>query len=554
MDAPGPMAHIPTPRKKAYVETYGCQMNVADGELMQGILAAEGYDIVARPEDADVVLVNTCAIREHAEQRVIGRVGELNRLKTARPDMIIGVTGCMAQRLGSRLLDRAGHVDLVMGPDGYRELPLALGRLRADHPAAAAGQLPAEGALAVPAEGASAGSVRRALPVLPTMQTTQTTQATQTTQTTQTTQATQATQATLPVLPVQPVLPVPDPAAAGMEYAPALAEGAAADRLAVLDFNAAENYEGLEVRRASAISAWVPVQRGCDHRCTYCIVPYVRGPEKNRSPDHILAEVRRIAEQGITEVTLLGQTVNSWNWGEWRFAQLLRAVARVDGIRRVRFTSPHPNDVTPDLVEVLATEPHVCKQLHLPVQSGHDRTLKRMLRRYTAAAYLDRVQMVRAAVPEIALSTDVIVAFPGETDEEYEATLDLMREVRYADAFLYKYSPRDGTPATRLPAEQFVPAALAQERLQRLIDVQRAIQAEVNGAVVGRVVEVLVERAARSAGDMLGRADDARVVAFPGDASLVGRYVDVRLTSTTGATFRGVCVPDGADGATRSVA
>src|SRR5690606_11088600 len=224
------------------------------------------------------------------------------------------------------------------------------------------------------------------------------------------------------------------------------AEAAAAprtdDRLAVLDFREDENYEGLEVRRASGITAWVPVQRGCDYRCTYCIVPYVLFPETNRALDRVVTEVRGLVESGITEVTLLGQTVNSWAHGEHRFPDLLRAVARVDGIRRVRFTSPHPNDFTPELVEVMATEPAVCEQLHLPAQSGHDRTLKRMLRRYTVAEYLDRVAMVRAAVPGIALSTDIIVAFPGETDEEYEATLDLMRTVRFDDAFLYKYSPR----------------------------------------------------------------------------------------------------------------
>src|SRR5690606_18519160 len=258
------------------------------------------------------------------------------------------------------------------------------------------------------------------------------------------------------------------------------------------------------------------VQRGCDHRCTYCIVPYTRGPEKNRDPQAILDEVRGIAAQGITEVVLLGQTVNSYSHGEWSFPRLLRAVAHVDGIRRVRFTSPHPNDVTPELIEVMATEPKVCKQLHLPVQAGHDRTLRRMLRRYTVAGYLDTVRRVREAMPGIALSTDVIVAFPGETDEEYEATLDLMREVRYDDAFLYRYSPREGTPATRLPAAQFIAPDIAQARLERIIEVQRAIQAEINRNELGRTVEVLVERAARSPGDMLGRTEGYKVVAFPG--------------------------------------
>jgi tRNA-2-methylthio-N6-dimethylallyladenosine synthase len=488
MELPRRMMQTTSARRTAYVETYGCQMNVSDGELMQGILAAGGYDIVARPEDADVVLVNTCAIREHAEQRVIGRVGELYRLKSARPDLVIGVTGCMAQRLGERLLEQASYVDLVMGPDEYRGLPEVLARLRG-------GEAQAE----AQAEAEPVGR-RRELPVL---------------------------------------------------GATAVGDGVA-DRLAVLEFRGEENYEGLEVRRASGITAWVPVQRGCDHRCTYCIVPYVRGPEKNRSPQHVLDEVRALAEQGITEVTLLGQTVNSWNHDDWRFPRLLRAVARVDGIRRVRFTSPHPIDVTAELVEVMATEPHVCRQLHLPVQSGHDRTLKRMLRRYSVAAYLDTVRTVRAALPDIALSTDVIVAFPGETDEEYEATLDLMREVRYDDAFLYKYSPREGTPATRLPAAQFVDADVAQHRLQRLIDLHRSIQNEINAAEVGRTVEVLVERAAKSAGDMLGRTERYKSVAFPGDASLIGQYLHVRLTGTTGATFRGVRADDPLSGRDRA--
>jgi tRNA-2-methylthio-N6-dimethylallyladenosine synthase len=282
------------------------------------------------------------------------------------------------------------------------------------------------------------------------------------------------------------------------------------------------------------------VQRGCNYRCTYCIVPYVRGDEKNRDPGRVLDEVRDIAGSGITEVTLLGQTVNSWNWGEWTFARLLREVARVDGIRRVRYTSPHPNDLTPELIEVMAEEPAVCRQLHLPVQSGHDRTLKHMVRRYTVESYLDKVARLRSAIPDLALSTDIIVAFPGETDDEYEATLDLMREVRYDDAFLYRYSPRDGTPATRLPAGDFIADSIAQARLERLIEVQRAIQAEINADEVGRVEQVLVERSAKSAGDMLGRTERFKVVAFPGDATLVNTYVTVRLTSTTGATFRGV--------------
>jgi tRNA-2-methylthio-N6-dimethylallyladenosine synthase len=479
MDLLRSMHHSSGKLPTAWVETYGCQMNISDGELMRGILAARGFEPATSPEEADVILVNTCAIREHAEQRVLGRVGELNRIKRERPGVVIGVTGCMAQRMGETLLERAPYVDLVMGPDGYRGLPDVLARIRPD----------VFGDKAV--DAVPEANRRRALPV---------------------------------------VGPASEDARAHR----------APERAAVLDFAGEENYEGLEIRRTSRVSAWVPVQRGCDHRCTFCIVPYVRGPEKNRDPARVLEEVRGIAASGITEVVLLGQTVNSWSHGGWSFPQLLRAVSRVDGIRRVRFTSPHPNDVTPELVEVMATEEAVCRQLHLPVQSGHDRTLKRMLRRYTVASFMEKVRMVREAVPDIALSTDVIVAFPGETDAEYEATLDLLRGVRFDDAYLYRYSEREGTPATRLPREQFVAAEIGQARLERVIEVQRAITAEINAGEVGSEVEVLVEREARSEGDMLGRTAGNKVAAFPGDDSLINQYTRVRLTSTTGATFRAV--------------
>lgn len=444
--------------RRAYVETYGCQMNISDGELMEGILSARGYEVVNTPEEADVVLINTCAIREHAEQRVLGRVGQLSALKRERPGMVLGVTGCMAQRMGEGLLAQAGHVDLVMGPDGYRGLPDALDRLGAD----TAPQAPR--------------AVRKSR------------------------------------------------------------------QLAVLDLDFAENYQGLEQRRKEGASAWVPIQRGCDHRCTFCIVPYVRGPEKNRDASEVLDEIRGLADAGVSDVTLLGQTVNSYRWEEWTFPRLLREVARVDGIRRVWYTSPHPNDVTPELVEVMATEPAVCEMLHLPAQSGSNRTLKRMLRRYSVESFLEKVEMVRAAMPGIALTTDIIVGFPGETDEEFQATLDLMRTVRFDDAFTYKYSLRDGTPATRLPEGDFLPAELAQARLAELIEVSRGIQAEINATEVGRVVEVLVEKEGRSESHMMGRTRRNKVVVFPGGTDLVGSYVDVVLERTTGATFVGTAV------------
>ncbi len=496
-------SHLP---RRAYVETYGCQMNISDGELMEGILAAGGYSVVDSPEDADVILVNTCAIREHAERRVLGRVSELNRLKKGNPELVIGVTGCMAQRLGEDLLDRAPYVDLVMGPDGYRKLPDALATIRPGGPGAFG-----DAGEGVPGRGRAVLSRSAGGRV----------------------EGNRSENGRGPALPVLPASAVQEPASPGRQAA------ASPQRLAVLDLEPHENFEGLEVRRTGEVGAWVPVQRGCNYRCTYCIVPYVRGSEKNREPGRILEEVRGIVASGVPEVTLLGQTVNSYEHGDWDFARLLREVARVDGLRRVRFTSPHPNDMTSELIAVMAEEPAVCRQLHLPVQSGADRVLKRMVRRYTVARFLEIVEELRAAIPELALSTDVIVAFPGETEAEYEATLDLMRTVRFDDAFMYRYSPRDGTPATRLPEADFLPDGVGQERLERLIEVQRAIQAEINRSEVGRVEEVLIERPAKSEGDVLGRTERNKVVAFPGDPSLIGTFARVRLEDTTGATFMG---------------
>jgi len=444
-----------TRSKRAYVETYGCQMNISDGELMEGILANDGFKIVEAPEDADVVLVNTCAIREHAENRVLGRVAQLNGLKRERPELVIGVTGCMAQRMGETLFERAPYVDLVMGPDGYRGLPDALENLKAYR-----------------LDGGSNSSIR-------------------------------------------------------------------GSQLAVLDLSLGENYQGLEQRRTEGPTAWVPIQRGCNHRCTFCIVPYVRGPEKNRNPLEILNEVRDLTSRGVTEVTLLGQTVNSYTSMGVGFPDLLSEVAQIEGIRRVRFTSPHPNDVTPELVEVMATEPAVCEHLHLPAQSGNNRTLKRMLRRYSVEVLLEKVEMVRAEIPEIAISTDIIVAFPGETNDEFRDTLELMRTVRFDEAFTYKYSPREGTPATRLPADQFVPALEAQERLEELIEVSRGIQSEINTREIGRIDEVLIERVGRHPGQILGRTRRNKVVVFDGDSERIGCYTHVGLDRTTGATFAG---------------
>jgi tRNA-2-methylthio-N6-dimethylallyladenosine synthase len=425
--------------KRLYIETYGCQMNVADSELMLGILGRAGYARTDEPADADVVLVNTCAVRDNAEQRVIGRVGELQRYR--RPGALLGVVGCMAQRLGPRLLEHTGQVDLVVGPDGYRNLPELLS-------VAASGR------------------------------------------------------------------PVSD-----------------------TEFRSWEHYEDVPAVRDPGPTAFVTVQRGCDYKCTFCIVPYTRGPERSRKLEDVVREVRGLAEQGVSEVTLLGQTVNSYHDGRHDFADLLRAVGSVEGIARLRFTSPYPTDFTHRVVEAMATTPAVCQHVHLPVQSGSNRVLRRMLRRYTREAYLAVMARLRAAVPAMTFTTDIIVGFPGETDQDFEETLTLVPEADFDDAYTFRYSLREGTPAVRL--KDHIPDNEGSARLARLIDVVRANARRKNLARVGESHEVLVERPARRGGLMLGRTGGNLLVLVDLPESSVGQYHTVRLTGTTGSTFTG---------------
>jgi tRNA-2-methylthio-N6-dimethylallyladenosine synthase len=428
--------------KRVYIETYGCQMNVADSELMFGLLDREGYVRAEEPADADVMLVNTCAVRDNAEQRVIGRMGELQRHK--RSGDVLGVVGCMAQRLGPRLLEQVPRVDLVVGPDAYRNLPALIG----------------------------------------------------------------------------------------------LAESG--QRISDVEFRAWEHYEDVPPVREKGPTAFVTVQRGCDYRCTFCIVPRTRGPERSRRLADVIREVRGLAEQGTSEVTLLGQTVNSYHDGEHDFADLLRAVGAVEGVRRARFTSPYPTEFTERVVEAMADTAAVCEHVHLPVQSGSNAVLRRMLRRYTREAYLEVVARLRRAVPGITFSTDIIVGFPGETDAQFAETLSLVADADFDDAYTFKYSVREGTPAVRL--REHVSDEVASERLERLIEAVRTHARRKNVARVGQVHEALVERPARRGGLMLARTRTNHLVLLDLPADAVGRYHTVRLTGTTGSTFTGAVV------------
>jgi tRNA-2-methylthio-N6-dimethylallyladenosine synthase len=431
-----------TGKPTVYIETYGCQMNVSDSELMLGKLTAEGYASVDHPDGADVILVNTCAIRDHAEQRVVGRLGELKR--HMKRDTVVGVTGCMAQRLGPRLLEQAKHVSLVIGPDGYRALPALV-------------------------EGARRG-----------------------------------------------------------------------ERMVATDFDLDEHYEDVAPKRYDRVKAWIPVQRGCDYRCTYCIVPHTRGSERSRKLSDVVRETRAVVAEGMSEVVLLGQTVNSYHDGDHDFADLLRAVGAVPGIRRVRFTSPHPNDFSARVIQALAEVPAVCEHVHLPMQSGSTEVLKRMLRRYTREEYFDCLGRLRAAIPGLSVTTDIIVGFPGETEAHFQETISAVHEAGFSDAFMFKFSPREGTPATRMPAEWTVSDDIASDRMSRLVDAVKAGARQQNLGLLGRRCEVLIEREARRGGDLLqARTRDFRTVLVPGEPSMIGRYVTVELTGTTGSTFTG---------------
>ncbi|PYO76753.1 MAG: tRNA (N6-isopentenyl adenosine(37)-C2)-methylthiotransferase MiaB [Gemmatimonadetes bacterium] len=431
-------------RPTVYIETYGCQMNVSDTELMLGKLTASGYESVEQPDGADVILINTCAIRDHAEQRVIGRLGEIK--SKMKRDAVLGVTGCMAQRLGSQLLDRVKHVSLVIGPDGYRELPSLIESAR--------------------------GGVKAT----------------------------------------------------------------------AVDFDLEEHYEDFTPRRFDGVKAWIPVQRGCDYKCTYCIVPTTRGPERSRQLSEVVRETEAVIASGISEVVLLGQTVNSYYDGKHDFADLLRAVGSVPGIRRLRFTSPHPNDFSERVIRAMAEIEAFCEHVHLPMQSGSTRTLRRMLRRYTREKYLECVDRLRAAIPRLALTTDVIVGFPGETEEDFQETLTAIEAVGFDDAYTFKFSLRDGTPATRFPASDTISDDVASERLARLIATVRAGSRERNMGLIGARREVLVEKSARRGGLLQSRTRDFKTVMIPGDVSLIGKYLQVELTGTTGSTFLGQVV------------
>jgi tRNA-2-methylthio-N6-dimethylallyladenosine synthase len=436
---------------RLYLETYGCQMNVADSDLLTGLLTGAGYRRTATPADADLIVINTCAVREKAEERVFARATELGAHKRRGRDVVLAVVGCMAEHLKGRISERAPEVDIIAGPDSYRRIA----------------------ALAQEARG--------------------------------------------------------------MRGAPALVD---------VKLDRSETYEGLAgAEGGDGVSAFITIQRGCDKFCTFCVVPYTRGRERGVAPREVLRQARLLAESGHREVVLLGQTVNSYRHEEVGFAELLRAVARVDGIERIRFTSPYPVDFTAEVIEVMASEPKVCKYVHLPVQSGSDQVLARMRRGYTVAEFHRLVEALRGAMPQIALSSDILSGFCGETEADHEATLALMRTLRFDSAFMFSYSERELTyAARRLPDD--VSPAVKKRRLAEIIALQERISTEVHAAQVGKRERVLIHgRSKRSEDQLVARTDGFKAVVVPASCGQPGAFVDVEIVGATMATLHGRPLP-----------
>jgi tRNA-2-methylthio-N6-dimethylallyladenosine synthase len=438
---------------RIYIETYGCQMNEYDSELVKSICAESGHCFTEAAAEADVILLNTCAVRERAHLKVYGRLQQLKREKALRGNgaLTIGVLGCMAQNLRDDLLRGHDHVDFIAGPDSYRRLP--------DMIAAAHG-------------------------------------------------------------------------------------GGAA--VADLKLSRTETYSGVDPVRSSGVNAWLAVMRGCDNMCTFCVVPFTRGRERSRDPEGVVEETRALVGQGYRQVTLLGQNVNSYRHGGTSFSDLLRRVADVPGIERVRFTSPHPKDFPRDLIRAIADHPRICNHVHLPLQAGSNRILELMRRTYSKESFRDLVAEMRDAIPGLGLTTDVIVGFPTETDDEYRDTRQLMEDVRFDSAFIFKYSERKGTYAQRrLPDD--VPPAVKTERIVELIELQKRITNDINRALVGTYQEVLAEEYV--AGDpnrLMGRTDHYKTTIVPANGRRPGDLVCVTIVDSRGATLHGGTVQEAA--------
>ena len=429
--------------KRYALESYGCQMNMADSELVDGILKDIGLKKTENLDDADAIFVNTCAIRENAEKKIHSRLGNFHKLKKEKPHLIIGVLGCMAQNLKNDLLKNKPYVDIILGPDSYRNLPQLMNRHMVEQ-----------------------------------------------------------------------------------------------NSIVDTKLSRYEVYEDLFPKRNKGVNAWVSIMRGCDKFCSFCIVPFTRGRERSRSVKSIVTEVKKAVDQGFVEITLLGQNVNSYKHEKNSFADLLLSVSDIDGVKRIRYTSPHPQDINVELLEVMTSRKNICNYVHFPMQSGSNEILQRMNRTYTREHFHYMADTIREIMPNCGLSTDIIVGFPGETEKHFEETLDLMEKIKFNSAFTFKYSPR---PYTK--AEQFtdqIDETIKKERLDKLINVQRKHTLELNSKKIGKIENVLIEKESKkSSNHWAGRTDSNEWVILEKNSSKIKDIIPVEIVDATGVILHG---------------
>ena len=434
--------------KTYHIQTYGCQMNVADSELVESILVDLGYKSSNNPNTADVIFINTCSIREHAEDKVHSQLGRYEMIKKNRPNIMIGVLGCMAQSLKQDILEKKSYVDIILGPDSYRRLPDLLNR--------------------------------------------------------------------------------------GKNQPKSLVD---------TKLSRFEVYDDLFPSRKDGINAWISIMRGCDKFCTFCIVPFTRGRERSRSPQSIIKEAKKAVDQGFKEITLLGQNVNSYLFEDYYFHNLLEAIAKIPGINRIRYTSPHPQDITEELLKTMAEYDSICNYVHLPLQAGSNKILNRMNRTYTKSKFLSLVDLIRGILPDVGISTDIIVGFPGETDEDFRQTIDVMNRVKFDSAFNFKYSPRRGTKASEYDDQ--ILEQTKQERLQEVIALQKRHTLERNIKLVGTTQIVLVEKESKmSSNHWAGRTDSNKWVIFSKGNVQIKEMTSVNIKEAKGITLHGELIQD----------
>jgi tRNA-2-methylthio-N6-dimethylallyladenosine synthase len=429
--------------KKVYIETYGCQMNEYDSEIVKTILKQNNYEFIDKPEKAQVIFLNTCSVRENAHQKVQQRINVLKKLKQSNKELVIGILGCMAQNLRDDLLEDKVGVDVIAGPDSYKKLPALLEQV--------------------------------------------------------------------------------------------IATGEKDYELSLSEF---ETYSDIFPTRDEGVNAWIAVMRGCDNFCTFCVVPYTRGRERSREPQNILKEVRRLVDEGFKQVTLLGQNVNSYKSGDYDFADLMEMVSKVKGLKRIRFTSPHPKDFPEKLIDIVANNPKTCKHIHLPLQAGNSRILDMMNRTYTKEEFVELAFRMRERIPGLVLTTDIIVGFPTETEEEFRDTLDVMKQIEFDAAFMFKYSERRQTIASRKYPDD-VSEEDKTSRITRLVELQRKNSLKRNKAHIGEVFDVMIEGIGKKPGQLLGRNDGNKIVVFPAQKQQNGEIVKVKITEATTNTLIG---------------